>query len=96
MMRAFTFLGSVPVVIGVVALAVAWALRRGRRGVAGVLVAVASVAEGLNLLLKLLFHRSRPALFSEIVLPASYSFPSGHAMVSTAVYGTVMLIVAQL
>ena len=49
-----------------------------------VLVAVASVTEGLNLLLKVLFQRPRPDLFVEIVVPKSYSFPSGHAMVAAA------------
>ncbi len=95
-MRAFTFLGSGAVITGVVALVAAWGLQHRRRAIVGVLVAVAAVAEGMNLLLKLLFHRSRPDLFSEIALPASYSFPSGHAMVSTAAYGMVTLVIAQL
>jgi len=95
-MRAFTFLGSGAVVIGVVALVATWGLQHRRRAVVGVLVAVAAVAEGLNVLLKLFFHRSRPDLILEIVAPESYSFPSGHAMLSTAVYGMTTLIVAQL
>jgi undecaprenyl-diphosphatase len=95
-MRALTFLGSVPAIIAVVALVAAWAMLRGARSLAGVLVAVASVAEGLNVLLKLLFQRPRPDIVSKILVPDSYSFPSGHAMVSTAVYGMVAVTIARL
>ena len=86
-MRAFTFLGSLPAIIVGVALVAGWALLRKERALAGVLVAVASATEALNVLLKLLFQRPRPELFFEVALPLSHSFPSGHAMVSTAVYG---------
>lgn len=95
-MRAFTWLGSVPFMFGVVALVAAWALRRRRRALAGVFVAVASAAEGLNLLLKVIFRRPRPDLATVIATPESYSFPSGHAMVSIAVYGMVALVAARL
>ncbi len=95
-MRVFTFLGSAPAVIGTTFLVAAWALRSAARGLAGVLVAVASVAEGLNLLLKGAFQRQRPDLFTEIVAPKSYSFPSGHAMAAAAVYGMAAVVVARL
>jgi undecaprenyl-diphosphatase len=95
-MRVFTFLGSSPAVICVVVLVAAWAVRRHARALAGVLVAVASVAEGLNLLLKVLFQRPRPDLFIEVVAPESYSFPSGHAMVAAAAYGVTAVVIARL
>lgn len=95
-MQVFSFIGSAPAIIGVVALIAGWALLRKTRALAGVLVAVASVAEGLNVLLKMLFQRPRPELFSEIVAPGSYSFPSGHAMVAVAVYGMTALVAARL
>ncbi len=41
-------------------------------------------AELLNLVLKELFHRLRPDLWSSPGRPNSYSFPSGHAMASMA------------
>lgn len=45
-----------------------------------------------NLALKGIFARSRPSLFYPLVRETSYSFPSGHAMVSSAFVCTVMLI----
>ena len=42
-------------------------------------------AELLNLILKLSFHRARPEV--AFVHLDTYSFPSGHAMISTAAYG---------
>lgn len=44
-------------------------------------------ALGLNLLLKRLFERSRPELWSRAVDVKFYSFPSGHAMLSIVMYG---------
>jgi membrane-associated phospholipid phosphatase len=41
----------------------------------------------LNELLKELFARPRPTLPYPLLIEASYSFPSGHAIVSLIVYG---------
>lgn len=41
---------------------------------------------GTNQLLKLIFSRARPSGI-QLVVETGYSFPSGHAMVSTAFYG---------
>ncbi|AFY57759.1 membrane-associated phospholipid phosphatase [Rivularia sp. PCC 7116] len=51
------------------------------------LIIVTSGGIGLNVWLKNIFARVRPALWERIVDAASYSFPSGHAMVSLVVYG---------
>ena len=48
-------------------------------GIGGALVA--------NLVLKYLFARTRPSIFTPLVVETSYSFPSGHAMVSSAFVG---------
>ena len=96
LMRAITFLGAGPAVVGFVVVGAALALWRNGRVPAGVLVAVAVVAEILNVSLKHLFQRARPDLFSKIALPTSYSFPSGHALVSAAVYGMAAIVVARL
>jgi undecaprenyl-diphosphatase len=52
-------------------------------------------AVGLNFLFKELFRRARPTLWSYIVNAVHYSFPSGHAMVATAVYGCIGYILAK-
>jgi len=44
-------------------------------------------AIGLNFWLKAVFERDRPLLWERIVNASYHSFPSGHAMVSMAVYG---------
>ena len=44
-------------------------------------------ALGLNFVLKNLFARTRPELWSRIVDVTNYSFPSGHAMLSMVIYG---------
>ncbi|MEO1430024.1 MAG: phosphatase PAP2 family protein [Cyanobacteria bacterium J06632_19] len=51
------------------------------------LIIVTSGGIGLNLWLKNIFERVRPALWERIVDATNYSFPSGHAMVSLVVYG---------
>jgi len=51
----------------------------------------ASVAGGalLNKLLKYAFHRPRPHFDDPILTLTSYSFPSGHTMMATVLYGVV-------
>ena len=96
-MRAFTGMGSAPAVASVVAVVAAVsAMRRRTRALGGALVAVTLAATALDVLFKLLVHRTRPDIFSEIVAPASFSFPSGHAMVSSAAYGMVAIVVARM
>lgn len=46
----------------------------------------------INALFKLLFERSRPSLWEQIIQETGYSFPSGHAMISFAVAMTVILL----
>jgi undecaprenyl-diphosphatase len=59
-----------------------------RRARAAVALAVAAIGgEILNEVLKLAFHRTRPEAFFGLAQPEHFSFPSGHAMVSTCFYG---------
>ena len=46
-----------------------------------------------NLVLKLLFHRDRPSLWHPSVVETSFSFPSGHAMLSAALILSIIFIV---
>jgi undecaprenyl-diphosphatase len=41
----------------------------------------------LDQILKLCFHRPRPEAFFGLAIPATYSFPSGHALTATCFYG---------
>ena len=50
----------------------------------------------LNGVLKLGFERPRPSIFVPVVHTVSSSFPSGHAMSSAIVYGTVAYLAARL
>lgn len=47
---------------------------------------------GLSSLAKFIFHRSRPIEANIIKLPTSYSFPSGHAVISICFYGFILYI----
>lgn len=44
-------------------------------------------AVGINALLKLIFARPRPHLFTPLVVETDFSFPSGHVTAAVAVYG---------
>ena len=83
--RALTFLGSPAVALAVCAVVCLLLYRRRRLVDAALLPLVLAGAELLNLVLKLSFHRPRPEV--AFVHLDTYSFPSGHAMISTAAYG---------
>jgi undecaprenyl-diphosphatase len=50
----------------------------------------------LNNALKLVYHRERPSLFEWQTNAMSSSFPSGHAMSATVVYGTIAYLLLRL
>jgi membrane-associated phospholipid phosphatase len=79
-----TYAGN-SLVLGVVVVAFALALvRRGKLNEAAVLIVAWGGSTVINALLKLIFHRSRPEL--TFVDLGTYSFPSGHAAVSSATF----------
>src|SRR5438270_9351776 len=94
-MKLLSFLGSFPVVAALVIATLVWRLRRRDRSGALMLAGVSVAAELTNLLLKETFQRTRPSLFQEIATLHSYSFPSGHAMGSAAVYSALAVAVAR-
>ncbi|HHY38324.1 MAG TPA: phosphatase PAP2 family protein [Clostridia bacterium] len=87
-MRFFTSFGSIPVMTMVLIVTVLMFARRcpGRRYPL-VLILAAAGAWGLEIAFKALFQRPRPDL-EWLVDVAGYSFPSGHATVAAALYGT--------
>ena len=82
-----THLGDRDVLTGLVAVAViALAIRR--EWLLALAVAVCTAGAGaVNSLLKLYFSRARPEFVHDLVTTHGYSFPSGHAAGSFAVYG---------
>lgn len=93
-MRAVTYLGSNEflLVAGACAL-LAFLLAGWRRAAAALAVTMAGAAL-LNFVLKLAFRRERPSPFFDTPLPESYSFPSGHALLSFCFYGVIAAAVA--
>ena len=93
--RAITMLGNFTTLIVVVVIAVAVLWRRGERTDA-LFVAVAFLgAQVLSSGMKLGFRRERPFFPDPLATESTFSFPSGHALVSLAVYGSIALVVAR-
>lgn len=83
---AFSLLGA-EVLIAIVVIALLILLIERRWGSVLLLVIGTGGVEILNSLLKVFFHRPRPTVLLTNVPGQSWSFPSGHAMVSLVVYG---------
>jgi membrane-associated phospholipid phosphatase len=94
--EAVTALGNGIVLAGVAAIA-AYLLARRRYYAEAVLMVLAYVgAEVLSYSLKLAFRRDRPFFTDPLATVSTYSFPSGHATVSVAVYGALCLVLLRL
>ena len=86
-MRTMTWIGSVKFLVPLVAVCVAAFLyARWRRAAFLLLIAVGG-AIPLDAALKVAFHRRRPVPFFDTPLPATYSFPSGHALFAFCIFG---------
>jgi len=83
--RVLTFIGSPAAALAISTIVCVLLYRRRQVVEAALLPAVLGGGELLNLVLKLSFHRPRPEV--AFVHLDTYSFPSGHAMLSTAAYG---------
>lgn len=79
---ALTDIGGAVAVSLYAAALVAALLLCGRYRMATFVFTAASSALAANVVLKILFQRSRPELWERLVIEHSYSFPSGHAMMS--------------
>jgi membrane-associated phospholipid phosphatase len=83
----FTHLHSTPGALGLALLAGIWLYRRGHRYW---VLALASAVPGgmlLNVALKHTFERARPHFDDPLLSLSTYSFPSGHSMAATVLYG---------
>ncbi|MBW4562769.1 MAG: phosphatase PAP2 family protein [Mojavia pulchra JT2-VF2] len=94
-MLGVTFLGEpLPLLLICLGLGI-WSTYNKRLWEATTLGITAVGAMGLNYLLKARFGRARPALWDWIIDVAHYSFPSGHAMASIAIYGFISYTLAK-
>ncbi len=86
-MQTASFLGSTLfLTIFGVCVVIALYLRKHRRG--AILFIITTVGASVLLVtLKLAFRRARPEPFFDTILPASYSFPSGHSLAAFCFYG---------
>jgi undecaprenyl-diphosphatase len=96
LMLRVTRCGSELVLVPLGALII-WRLLAASRRHAAMMLAVASLGgESLNQILKVVFGRSRPdEAFFGYQLPQSYSFPSGHALVSCCFFGSLAAILTR-
>lgn len=86
-MKLISVLGSWPVVTGIWLFIALYFLRKRSRYRLLALTLTVPVGMLLNGMLKYAFHRSRPVWDNPIIMIATFSFPSGHAMAATLLYG---------
>ncbi|MCC2972218.1 phosphatase PAP2 family protein [Massilia sp. IC2-476] len=82
-----THMHSTPGILIMAALAGIWLYRKGHRYWPIALVASVPGGQILNVLLKHTFERARPHFAEPLLELGTYSFPSGHAMGATVLYG---------
>ena len=90
-----TTLGSSLVLIPLAATAALWLYRRRRAAEAAFVVLALGGALALNGILKSVFERERPSFADPLAEASWFSFPSGHASASIAVYGALALLGAR-
>jgi undecaprenyl-diphosphatase len=95
-MNEITPLGTGVVVLTIVGVTAAFLWGTVHKHSARLLLAATAGSILLNNVLKLYFDRPRPEVFERLTHAASSSFPSGHAMSATVVYGTVGYLLARL
>jgi undecaprenyl-diphosphatase len=79
-----TTLGNIEYILPITLLLIIYLLYKKRRLYALIVVFGVGGAAVANIVLKFLFHRDRPAFWHSLITETSYSFPSGHAMLSSA------------
>jgi undecaprenyl-diphosphatase len=94
LMKFVTLLGSGPAMILLTTITLVLCYTRGQLHYAKLLAAAMGGALALELGLKLAFHRARPVPFFDIVPPASYSFPSGHALESFCFFSALAILLS--
>ena len=93
--HAITFLGNFVTLLAVTLVAVAVLWRRRERTDALFVALAFAGAQVLSNGMKLGFRRERPFFPDPLATASTFSFPSGHALVSLAVYGAIALVLAR-
>jgi undecaprenyl-diphosphatase len=95
-MLEMTYLGTGTVVVAIVGITALFLWHTEHKLSARLLLASTIGNIILNGALKLVYHRARPNIFEWQTEAVSSSFPSGHAMSATVVYGTVAYLLMRL
>jgi undecaprenyl-diphosphatase len=93
-MKFLTFFGSSLVMAPLAILILAICYIRREFHVLEILAATFAGAVVLELLLKVIFQRPRPVPFFDLPQPATYSFPSGHALFSFCFFAGLAVVVS--
>ena len=91
-LRTVSWLGSPPWLVLTAVSTGVFVLRRGRMRACLFLVVTCIGGSAINTAVKLAVNRPRPEVDHEIATAFGKSFPSGHAMSSTVVYGALLLV----
>jgi hypothetical protein len=93
--RAVSFAGSAELLAVLALTAAAWLVARRRLLDAALVVFALAGAEALNTVLKSGFERPRPSISDPLATAAGFSFPSGHAMASMALFAMLAFILTR-
>ena len=92
----FTTIGNVSIVVPVTLAFVAALLISGRYRLSGWVVGIGIALILFNFILKISFARERPDQIIRLIEGSSFSFPSGHSMVSNLMYGSILLVLGSM
>lgn len=92
LLRFLSFLGGPPLLTALVAPATVYLLWRGQPRLAAFLVVTTAGGGLVDTIVKVLVDRPRPLVDHAIATAHGKSFPSGHAMSSTVVYGALLVV----
>lgn len=88
-----TNMANVEVILPFTLVILAYFIYKKQRQNALILLSSVGGAAVANFVLKLLFHRNRPSLWHLLITETGYSFPSGHAMLSSALVLSIIFII---
>jgi undecaprenyl-diphosphatase len=91
-LRAVSWLGGPPFLALLTVAAAGFVLVRGRRKLCVFLVVTCLGGSLIDTVVKLVVNRPRPVVDHPVATAFGKSFPSGHAMSSTVVYGALLLV----